>query len=102
MEIDADQATLGMSMNNQNLSVRQEIEHTLKKLAIIGHALRANAPTLSHDEGVIASTLLSDITTKTMLLNNALSLVDRISNADAWEMTHELVAESNLIHAHFC
>jgi hypothetical protein len=89
-------------MNNQNFSVKQEIENTLEKLAFVGDALLANAPALSHDEGVIASTLLSDVTVKTMLLQNALPLMDRISEDEALNMTHELIAESNLIHAHFC
>lgn len=89
-------------MNNQNFSVRQEIENTLEKLTRVGDALLANAPALSASEGVIASTLLSDVTAKTMLLQNALPLLDRISEAEALEMTHELIAESNAIHAHFC
>lgn len=89
-------------MNNQNFSVKQEIEHTLQKLAVVGNALLANAPALSASEGIIAATVLRDITTKTMLLNNALPVVNRISEAEALDMTHELIAESNLIHAHFC
>ena len=83
------------------LKAREVIENTLAKLESVGEAIMENSTQLSEAEDATAKALLSDITTKTLLLNDALRVVDKITQEEAIEMTHELIAESLSIYSHF-
>lgn len=82
-------------------SVEDVIRQTMNKISETGNLILDSLPNLDEEAQEQAEITISDLAVKTLLLEDALVLVDVVSRDTAIEMTQELISESLSICSHF-